>query len=155
MKSKKKVWKATRSGLCPLRWLLPLPEPALYSQAENSAGGATVCLAPESTESSHQGQLCLHTELSHMSHMARVCLSAAQWPVLGTTVPSAPLQPVENHRCLVWVRATSHQLCLFPILQLYSSGLVECEAHDPPNTARNFDVKSVLEKIWRGSTLVS
>ncbi|GAB1298961.1 PHD finger protein 11C [Apodemus speciosus] len=42
----------------------------------------------------------------------------------------------------------AHENCL-----LYSSGLVECEAHDPPNTARNFDVKSVLEKIWRGGML--
>nr|XP_034354834.1 PHD finger protein 11A-like isoform X2 [Arvicanthis niloticus] len=43
----------------------------------------------------------------------------------------------------------AHEKCL-----LYSSGLVECEAHDPGNIARNFDVKSVLEKIWRGSTLI-
>ncbi|XP_031216686.1 PHD finger protein 11-like isoform X2 [Mastomys coucha] len=42
----------------------------------------------------------------------------------------------------------AHENCL-----LYSSGLVECEAHDPPNTARNFDVKSVKKEIWRGRRL--
>ncbi|XP_038949813.1 histone-lysine N-methyltransferase SETDB2 isoform X8 [Rattus norvegicus] len=41
----------------------------------------------------------------------------------------------------------AHENCL-----LYSSGLVECEAHDPFNIAKNFDVSSVLEKIWNGST---
>ncbi|GAB1298959.1 PHD finger protein 11 [Apodemus speciosus] len=43
----------------------------------------------------------------------------------------------------------AHENCL-----LYSSGLVECEAHDPPNTARNFDVKSVKKEIWRGRRLI-
>ncbi|XP_034354830.1 PHD finger protein 11 isoform X2 [Arvicanthis niloticus] len=42
----------------------------------------------------------------------------------------------------------AHENCL-----LYSSGLVECEIHDPPNTARNFDVKSVKKEIWRGKRL--
>ncbi|XP_076787039.1 PHD finger protein 11-like isoform X2 [Arvicanthis niloticus] len=42
----------------------------------------------------------------------------------------------------------AHENCL-----LYSSGLVECEIHDPPNTARNFDVKSVKKEIWRGRRL--
>ena len=46
-------------------------------------------------------------------------------------------------------------LLLFCNLQLYSSGLVECEAHNPCKIARNVDVKSVLERIWRGSTMVS
>ncbi|XP_032773096.1 PHD finger protein 11-like [Rattus rattus] len=41
---------------------------------------------------------------------------------------------------------------IFLTVQLYSSGLVECEAHDPLNIAKNFDVSSVLEKIWNGST---
>ncbi|XP_052047263.1 PHD finger protein 11-like isoform X5 [Apodemus sylvaticus] len=43
----------------------------------------------------------------------------------------------------------AHENCL-----LYSSGLVECEAHESCNVARHFDVRSVLEKIWRGSMLI-
>ena len=43
----------------------------------------------------------------------------------------------------------AHENCL-----LYSSGLVECEAHNPCKIARNVDVKSVLERIWRGSTMI-
>ncbi|XP_028640521.1 PHD finger protein 11 isoform X2 [Grammomys surdaster] len=42
----------------------------------------------------------------------------------------------------------AHENCL-----LYSSGLVECDIHDPPNTARNFDVKSVKKEIRRGRRL--
>ncbi|XP_031216983.1 PHD finger protein 11A-like [Mastomys coucha] len=42
----------------------------------------------------------------------------------------------------------AHENCL-----LYSSGLVECEAHEPPNAARNFDVKSVKKEIRRGRRL--
>ncbi|XP_052047270.1 PHD finger protein 11-like isoform X8 [Apodemus sylvaticus] len=42
----------------------------------------------------------------------------------------------------------AHENCL-----LYSSGLVECEVHDTPNTTRNFDVKSVKKEIWRGRRL--
>ncbi|XP_052047280.1 PHD finger protein 11A-like [Apodemus sylvaticus] len=43
----------------------------------------------------------------------------------------------------------AHENCL-----LYSSGLVECEVHDAPNTTRNFDVKSVKKEIWRGRRLI-
>ncbi|XP_031216689.1 PHD finger protein 11-like isoform X2 [Mastomys coucha] len=42
-----------------------------------------------------------------------------------------------------------HENCL-----LYSSGLVECEANDPRNIAGNFDVSSVLERLWRGSSIL-
>ncbi|XP_011243325.1 PHD finger protein 11A isoform X1 [Mus musculus] len=42
----------------------------------------------------------------------------------------------------------AHENCL-----LYSSGLVECEAPDLPNTVRNFDVKSVKKEIGRGRRL--
>ncbi|XP_021037032.1 PHD finger protein 11 [Mus caroli] len=42
----------------------------------------------------------------------------------------------------------AHENCL-----LYSSGLVECEAPDLPNTVRNFDVKSVKKEIRRGRRL--
>lgn len=87
---------------------------------------------------------------------ARVCSSPAQWPVLWGIVHSALLcSPFRKHLWLVSVRATSHWLCDFSILQLYSSGLVECEAPDLPNTVRNFDVKSVKKEIGRGRRLVS
>eukprot|EP00072_Mus_musculus_P069719 XP_017171482.1 PREDICTED: PHD finger protein 11 family member isoform X3 [Mus musculus] len=42
----------------------------------------------------------------------------------------------------------AHENCL-----LYSSGLVESEAPDLPNTIRNFDVKSVKKEIGRGRRL--
>ncbi|KAL1781215.1 histone-lysine N-methyltransferase SETDB2 isoform X1 [Sigmodon hispidus] len=42
----------------------------------------------------------------------------------------------------------AHENCL-----LFSSALVECENHDGPNKARNFDVKSVKKEIWRGRRL--
>ncbi|XP_021785320.1 PHD finger protein 11 isoform X3 [Papio anubis] len=37
--------------------------------------------------------------------------------------------------------------------QLYSSGLVECEDHDPLNLDRSFDVESVKKEIQRGRKL--
>ncbi|XP_032773099.1 LOW QUALITY PROTEIN: PHD finger protein 11-like [Rattus rattus] len=42
----------------------------------------------------------------------------------------------------------AHENCL-----LYSSGLVECDPHDPRNPARSFAVKSVKKEIWRGRRL--
>ncbi|XP_036055679.1 histone-lysine N-methyltransferase SETDB2 isoform X3 [Onychomys torridus] len=42
----------------------------------------------------------------------------------------------------------AHENCL-----LYSSALVECEAHDNLNKSRNFAVKSVKKEIWRGRRL--
>ncbi|XP_055282098.1 PHD finger protein 11 isoform X2 [Moschus berezovskii] len=42
----------------------------------------------------------------------------------------------------------AHENCL-----LYSSALVECEDHDPPNNDRNFDVESVKKEIKRGRKL--
>ncbi|XP_017826864.1 PHD finger protein 11 isoform X3 [Callithrix jacchus] len=42
----------------------------------------------------------------------------------------------------------AHENCL-----LYSSGLVECEDHDPLNLDRNFDVESVKKEIQRGRKL--
>ncbi|XP_058526761.1 histone-lysine N-methyltransferase SETDB2 isoform X2 [Ochotona princeps] len=42
----------------------------------------------------------------------------------------------------------AHENCL-----LFSSGLVECEDHDPYNRDRNFDVESVKKEIQRGRKL--
>ncbi|XP_030669264.1 histone-lysine N-methyltransferase SETDB2 isoform X3 [Nomascus leucogenys] len=42
----------------------------------------------------------------------------------------------------------AHENCL-----LYSSGLVECEDHDPLNADRSFDVESVKKEIQRGRKL--
>lgn len=44
---------------------------------------------------------------------------------------------------------------VFLTVQLYSSGLVECEPHETDNPARNFAVQSVKKEIRRGRRLVS
>lgn len=95
---------------------------------------------------------CAHTPKGgHRSPLQPTFPSGKYWGGggVGNTLPFPDLQ-LSAGLC-----AYSGFVFLFPNLQLYSSGLVECESDNPSDHERNFDVESVKKEIKRGRKLVS
>uniref|UniRef100_A0A8C8U2A6 PHD-type domain-containing protein n=1 Tax=Peromyscus maniculatus bairdii TaxID=230844 RepID=A0A8C8U2A6_PERMB len=90
---------------------------------------------------------------------------AEETPRAGDPVPSGVCQvteKMEKRTCAfcpkgeewsVMYFAPSENIAAHENCLLYSSALVECEAHDNLNKSRNFAVKSVKKEIWRGRRL--
>ncbi|XP_028726226.1 PHD finger protein 11 isoform X1 [Peromyscus leucopus] len=90
---------------------------------------------------------------------------AEETPQAGDPVPSGVCQvteKMEKRTCAfcpkgeewsVMYFAPSENIAAHENCLLYSSALVECEAHDNLNKSRNFAVKSVKKEIWRGRRL--
>ncbi|XP_059129528.1 histone-lysine N-methyltransferase SETDB2 isoform X2 [Peromyscus eremicus] len=90
---------------------------------------------------------------------------AEEIPPAGDPVPSGVCQVTEKmekrtcalcpkgHDWSVIYFAPSENIAAHENCLLYSSALVECEAHDNLNKSRNFAVKSVKKEIWRGRRL--